>query len=123
VRTFDVFNYQPLVSNGIITTEDFNHNQPQVVRSFVQATLKGLKDVIANPTWAVEISKSYIPNLTDTTQTMSVLQATLPLWQSNAQLGYNDSTTWEAMAQFLVTEKIIAPVKDLTQAYTNQAIS
>src|SRR5690242_1416431 len=47
VRTFDVSDYQPLVSNGIITTESTLNNEPEVVRSFVQATIKGLKDVIA----------------------------------------------------------------------------
>src|SRR2546423_427007 len=47
VRTFDVSNYQPLISNGIITTENTWHNQPQLVRSFVQATIQGLQEVIA----------------------------------------------------------------------------
>src|SRR6266436_4413644 len=46
VRTFDVSDYQPLISNGIITTESALHNQPDVVRGFVQAIIKGLKDVI-----------------------------------------------------------------------------
>lgn len=122
VRTFDVSNYQPLVSNGIVTTEETYHSQPQMVRSFVQATLKGLKDVIADPNGAVEISKGYVQGM-DSTQALSVLQATIPLWQGNGPPGYNDSATWEATAQFLATEKIIAPVKDVTQAYTNQTVS
>ena len=122
VRTFGVSDYQPLVSNGIITTEDTYHNQPQVVRSFVQATLKGLKDVMAHPAQAVEISKSYIQGM-DATQALSVLQATIPLWQGNGPAGYNDSATWEATATFLTIEKMIAPVKDVTQAYTNQTVS
>src|SRR6266446_9291216 len=63
VRTFDVSNYQPLVSNGIITTAGTLHSQPQLVRNFVQATIKGLKDVIADPAGAVQISKGYVPNL------------------------------------------------------------
>src|ERR1700730_2179886 len=37
VRTFLASDYQPLISNGIITTEDTYHNEPQVVREFVQA--------------------------------------------------------------------------------------
>src|SRR5947209_6720048 len=63
VRTFDVSNYQPLVSNGIMTTEGTLHSQPQLVQSFVQATLKGLKEVIAKPAEAVQISKSFIPGM------------------------------------------------------------
>ena len=86
VRTFDVSDYQPLVSNGIITTEDTFHSQPQLVQSFVQATLKGLRDVIANPSLAVQISKSYIPGM-DPDRAMSVLQATSTSMPINTSIG------------------------------------
>jgi NitT/TauT family transport system substrate-binding protein len=123
VRTFPVSDYQPLVSNGIITTEDTYHNQQQMVRNFVQATLKGLKEVIDNPSEAVQISKAYVPGLVPD-QAMSVLQASIPLWESsNGQLGYNDSATWQSMEQFLVAQKMIAPVQGLSQVYTNQAVA
>src|SRR2546428_11039503 len=111
VRTFAVSDYQPLISNGIITLEDTYRNQPQMVRDFVQATLKGLKEVMDNPSEAVEISKTYVPGLVPD-QATSVLRATIPLWQSsNGQPGYNDSATWQSMEQFLVAQKIISPVQ------------
>lgn len=121
VRTFDVSDYQPLVSNGIITTVDTLHNQAQLVHEFVQATLKGLQDVIADPAGAVQASKSYVPNL-KADQALLVLQATIPIWQGNGQvaLGHNDATTWQSMEQFLVAQKIIPPVQDLSQAYANE---
>ncbi len=124
VRTFDVSNYQPLISNGIITTENTWHNQPQLVRSFVQATIQGLQEVIANPTEAVQISKSYVPGM-NTTTAMTVLQATIPIWKGSGQnpLGYNDSATWQSMQQFLVAQKIIPSAQDLSQAYTNVSSS
>jgi NitT/TauT family transport system substrate-binding protein len=122
VRTFAVSDYQPLISNGIVTTEEMYHNQPQEVRNFVQATLKGLKDVIADPAGAVETSKSYIPGLTNTAQTLTILKATIPLWQSSKQPGYNDEATWQSMEKFMVAEKMISPVSDLTQAYTNKTV-
>ncbi|HLI90538.1 MAG TPA: ABC transporter substrate-binding protein [Ktedonobacteraceae bacterium] len=122
VRTFDVSDYQPLVSNGIITTQDTYRAQPQMVRGFVQATLKGLKDVIADPSGALQISKSYIPGLTNTTQAMNVLQATIPVWQGKGKLGYNDSATWQSMESFMVALKMIKPISDLSQAYTNQTV-
>ncbi len=122
VRTFNVSDYQPLVSNGIITTEDTYHNQPTLVKSFVQATLKGLKDVLADPTGAVQISKPYVPGM-NVDQATSVLQATLPIWQNaNGQLGYNDSVTWSSMEQFLLAEKIVGPSQDVAQAYSNQSL-
>jgi NitT/TauT family transport system substrate-binding protein len=122
VRTFNVSDYLPLISNGIVTTEETYRSQQQEVRNFVQATLKGLKDVIANPSEAVQLSKSYVPGLTDTTGALEVLQATIPLWQGKGQPGLNDSASWKAMEQFMVTQKMIAPVSDLAQAYTNQAV-
>src|SRR5207248_2366600 len=103
VRTFDVSDYQPLVSNGIITTEATFQSQPQLVQSFVQATLKGLRDVIANPSLAVQISKNYIPGM-DPDRAMSVLQATIPIYRGNGRLGYNDSITWQSMERFLVAQ-------------------
>lgn len=118
VRTFDVSNYQPLVSNGIITTEDTYHNQPQLVQNFVKATLKGLQYVIANPADAVQLSKSYVPGM-DSAKALSVLQATIPLWQGNGHLGNNDSATWQSMEQFLVAQNIIPTGQDFSTAYTN----
>ena len=123
VRTFNVSDYQPLVSNGIITTENTYHNQTAMVKSFVAATLKGLKDVIADPSGALQICKTYVLTLTDTTQALAVLKATIPIWQGNGQPGYNDSATWQSMEQFLVAQKMIAPVKDLSQDYVNIANS
>jgi putative riboflavin transport system substrate-binding protein len=124
VRTFDVSDYQPLVSNGIITTESTLQNQPDVVRGFVQATIRGLKDVIANPAAAVQISQNYVQGM-DTTNAMNVLQATIPIWQGDGQkpLGYNDSMTWQSMEQFLVSQNIIPPVQNISQAYTNANVS
>jgi NitT/TauT family transport system substrate-binding protein len=121
VRTFLVSDYQPLVSNGIVTTVATYHSQPQMVRNFVQATLKGLRDVIADPNGAVEISKNYIPGI-NAVQALQVLRATIPIYQGNGHLGYNDSATWQSMEQFMVAEKMIAPIQDLSQAYTNQDI-
>lgn len=124
VRTFDVSDYQPLVSNGIITTETTLQNKPQVVKAFVQATLKGLKDVIANPQAAVQTSASYIPGM-DQSKALSVLQATIPVWQGDGHvaLGFNDSATWQSMAQFMVASQIIPQPADLSKAYTNQFVS
>ena len=121
VRTFAVSDYQPLVSNGIITTEKTYQAQPQMVSAFVQATLKGLKDVIANPDGALDVSKSYVPAL-NVTQARPVLLATIPLFQGSGAPGSNDSATWESMEKFLVSQKMIQPVSNLSQAYTNQTI-
>jgi len=122
VRTFPVSDYQPLVSNGIITTQDMYSNQAQTVRDFVQATLKGLQDVIANPAAGVDASKDQVPGL-NTAQATDVLKATIPLWQGKGQPGYNDSAAWDATEKFLVAQKMITAQPNLAQLYTNKALA
>ncbi|HEU5381758.1 MAG TPA: ABC transporter substrate-binding protein [Ktedonobacteraceae bacterium] len=121
VRTFDVSDYQPLISNGIVTTESTLHDQNlNVVQPFVQATLKGLQDVIANPAEALQIGKSYIPGM-KTDVAMDELQATIPIWKGSGQhaLGYNDSAVWQTMAQFLAGQKLIPANLDVSKAFVN----
>ncbi|MBE3561960.1 MAG: ABC transporter substrate-binding protein [Ktedonobacteraceae bacterium] len=122
VRIFAVSDYIPLVSNGIVTTEDTYHNQQQMVRAFVQATLKGVKDVIADPNAAVETSKAFVPNLNQA-QALEVLKATIPIWQGNGQPGHNDDAAWAATQQFLLAQKMISSGQDVKLAYTNQLLS
>ncbi|GCE49604.1 NitT/TauT family transport system substrate-binding protein [Thermosporothrix hazakensis] len=122
VRTFAVSENYPLVSNGIVATEEMLRTDEKTVRAFVQATLKGLQDVIKNPEEAVTISKSYVPGLTDTAGALEVLKATIPTWQGKGKLGYNDPAVWEATARFMVDQKMISPVKDLQKAYTNSTV-
>ncbi len=121
VRTFAVSDYQPLVSNSIITTDQTLQGQSQTVHSFVQATLKGLRDVINDPAGAVQVTKGFVPGL-NASQALQVLQATIPIYRGDGHLGYNDSATWSSMAQFLVAQKMIGPVANLSQVYTNQYI-
>ncbi len=120
VRTFDVPNYQPMVSNGIVTTEQTWSSQTSMVRAFVQATIKGLNEVLANPSEALELSKSFIPGM-NTVQAQDELQATIPIWKGTGQhpLGYNDLVTWQAMAQFMAGQGLIPANPDVSKAFVN----
>src|SRR6185312_8507199 len=85
-RTFAASDAQPLVSNGIAATQHELSAHPDLMRALVAATLRGLAYTIANPQRAVTLSEKYVPGLNDATQqasALAVLQATIPLWQSN----------------------------------------
>lgn len=120
VRTFDVSNYQPMVSNGISTTEQTLNTQHSMVSAFVQATLKGLNDVIANPSEALQLSQSFIPGM-NKTEAQDELQATIPIWKGNGQhpLGYNDLATWQATAQLMVSLNLLSASTDASKAFVN----
>lgn len=50
-------------SNGIIASEDTLENDPELVRSFVRATLKGMEYAFENPDEAGEIFNSHHPEI------------------------------------------------------------
>jgi NitT/TauT family transport system substrate-binding protein len=120
VRTFDVPNYQPMVSNGIVTTMQTWSSQARMVRAFVQATVKGLNAVLANPSEAVQISRTFIPGM-NMAIAQDELQATIPIWKSTGQHmpGYNDLATWQSMAQFMAGQGLIPGDIDVRQAFVN----
>jgi NitT/TauT family transport system substrate-binding protein len=120
VRTFDVSDYQPLISNGIVTTEQTLSSQSSVVHAFVQATLKGLNEVIANPSEAMSISQGYIPGMNATTAKDELL-ATIPIWKGDGHhsLGYNASSTWQSTAHFLAGQGLIPANLDVSKAFAS----
>jgi NitT/TauT family transport system substrate-binding protein len=126
-REFDVSSVQPLVSNGLAATQDELTAHPAEIRALVAATLHGLAYTIAHPQDAVSLSKSYVPGLSDATQAasaLSVLQATLPLWQSSPAdgsyaPGYTDPAAWQSMAAFLQSQGQLFGAVDATQSLSN----
>jgi NitT/TauT family transport system substrate-binding protein len=122
VRTFNVSDYQPMVSNGIITTESTLRDQGKnVVQPFVKATIQGMNYVIAHPAEAVQISRNFVPAM-DVSKATAELQATIRDWKGSGDhpIGYNDLTTWQTMEQFMVSEKLIQKSLDVSKAFVNE---
>lgn len=128
VNLIRVSDFYPLASDGMITSEQLIAEKPELVRSFVRATLKAMQDVIANPDAAFSTTLDFVPELKTTdaaTQKLQrqVLQATLPYWQSDLTakngLGYTDSASWQATHTFLRASGLLKADVDLTKAFTN----
>ncbi|WBO69631.1 ABC transporter substrate-binding protein [Streptomyces camelliae] len=112
-----------LVSSGLGASESFLAKRPGDVRKFVQATLRGVEFTLAHPKEAVELSRSYIPGLTDAKSqalAQKVLKASAPLIRgSGGQLGKNDPQTWLRMAGFLKDKGLIQKEVPAGKAYSN----
>ena len=52
-------------SNGIVAIEDYINQKPEVVRSFVQATMQGVEYAIAHASESVSILKKHQPQLNE----------------------------------------------------------
>ncbi|HEU4322536.1 MAG TPA: ABC transporter substrate-binding protein [Roseiflexaceae bacterium] len=125
IRVADVY---PMASDGLVTSEALLREEPELVRGFVRATLRGMQDVINNPDEAFTVSLEYIPELqkapAETQQLQrKVLQATLDYWQSDLTakqgLGYTNSASWQATHTFLRDSGLLKSDVDLSTAFTN----
>ena len=65
VTELRVADYVQLASNGILASEKVIAEDPELVKAFVGAFLKGLQYTIENPDEAYELSANYIPNFAD----------------------------------------------------------
>jgi NitT/TauT family transport system substrate-binding protein len=113
----------PLVSNGIGVLQSELDAHPNDIKALVAATLRGVQYTIAHPQQALDLSKPYVPGLSEpknASNALAVLQATIPLWQSDgARPGYNDPATWQAMASFMPAYGLLSGPTDATKAYSN----
>jgi NitT/TauT family transport system substrate-binding protein len=123
VTEIRVSDYVLLASNGILANEAVIRDNPELVRAFVGAFLKGLADTIANPEEAFELSEPYIPNFADLDQDvqMQILLTSIEQWQAE-RLGYSDPQAWENMQEVLFEMGLIPENMDLNKAYTNEFI-
>lgn len=124
VRTFPVGDVSPLVANGLVVTDEYLDDEPDLVRAMIEATLRGVQYALDNPEETVEIAKDYVPTLTDSEQeaaALEVLQATLPLWevQGDGTLGEGDPADWEAMESFLQEYGLLEAPVEVDDVFTN----
>lgn len=121
VDVIPVADYIDLVANGIITNETMIAEQPEQVRAFVGALLKGIAYTLDNPDEAYAISKGYVEGLDDSR--ITVLEASLPLWQTDRP-GYTDPASWEATQNILLEMGFLTqPLADLPAAYSNDFLA
>jgi NitT/TauT family transport system substrate-binding protein len=122
LRVADIYN---LAANGIIVSEDLLASDPDLVRNFITASLRGLRDTIDDPNAAFDLSLSFIPeaNLGDVELQRQVLLESLPYWYSDLTsangLGYTDAALWEASEAFMREAGLLSGPVDVNAAFTN----
>lgn len=123
VTEIRVSDYVQLASNGILASEKVISENPDLVKKFVGAFLKGLADTIANPDEAIKLSASYIPNFSDLDANVQkqILQTSIEQWKADRP-GYSDPQAWENMQNVLLEAGLIPEKLDLSKAFTNEFI-
>lgn len=123
VTELRVSDFVQLASNGILASEKVIAENPELVRSFVGAFLKGLQYTIDHPDEAYALSETYIPNFVDLDETVQkeVLAVSISQWKAD-RLGYSDPQAWENMQNVLLDMGLIPEELDLSKAFTNEFI-
>ena len=123
VTEIRVADYVQLASNGILASEKVITENPELVRAFVGAFLKGLEDTVTNPDEALTMSESYIPNFADLDADVQkqILETSVEQWKAE-RTGYSDPQAWENMQNVLLDMGLIAEKMDLNKAFTNEFI-
>ena len=123
VTELRVADYAQLAANGLLASEKVIAENPELVRAFVGAFLKGLKDTLDNPDEAFTLSGKYIPNFSDLEAAVQkqVLTTSIEQWQTT-RLGYSDPQAWENMQNVLLDMGLLTEKLDLSKAFTNEFI-
>ena len=120
VNVIDVADYANLVANGVMTNEQTIAEEPELVRGFVRAFLRGLQDTLDDPDAAYETSKRFVEGLDDSRR--GVLDASIGLWRAD-RLGAADPAAWQETHDLLLDMGLLdAPLPDVTALYTNEFI-
>ncbi|MBI2757662.1 MAG: ABC transporter substrate-binding protein [Chloroflexi bacterium] len=120
INELQVADYVKLASNGIITNEKTISENPNLVRGFVKAFLRGLADTIANPDEAYTISTKYVDTLAGADQKVQkeILARSIDEWKTD-RLGLSDPQAWQNMNDTLLKMGSITKSLDANKMFTN----
>jgi NitT/TauT family transport system substrate-binding protein len=123
VTELRVADYTNLAANGVLTSEKMIAEDPELVKAFVGAFLKGVQYTIEHPDEVYELSAKYIPNFADLDQTVQkeILATSIEMWKA-PRLGYSEPQAWENMQDVLLNMGLITEKMDLSKAFTNSFV-
>ena len=115
-----VADYAPLVSNGVVASEDVLQNRPELVRGFARAFLRGLEDTVNDPDAAFEICKDYVDGLEENEEVQrAVLETSLDYWRGES-LGRSDPEAWENTVEVMRGANLMENDVEPAEAFTNE---
>lgn len=107
-------------ADTLFTTERMIKENPDLVRRFVKATLRGWEYAYSYPTEAVDYTLIYSDQLTENHET-AMMQASLELLKPDDEpIGTIDRKVLEEMYDLLVSNNILDKPLDIDKLYTTQ---
>lgn len=112
-------------STSIFVSEEFLAGNKDLLAGFLRATLKGLKDAIANPAEAAEFMAAQFA-LVNQDDVLGKWKLNEPFFTSSVSqangLGFQDLARWQALEKVLLEGDNIKTTVDVTKAFTNEIV-
>ncbi|WP_080832724.1 ABC transporter substrate-binding protein [Cohnella massiliensis] len=109
-------------ADTLFTTEKMIENDPETVKGFVQASMKGWQYAIDHPNEAAEVTVKYGDGLNLEHET-AMMNASIPLLEADkAPLGQMEESEWSALQTSLLDVGFLKEEQDLPAAFTNEFI-
>jgi NitT/TauT family transport system substrate-binding protein len=119
-----VENYFPSMAQAIIASDELIASNPELIGKLVRATLKGMADIMADPSGAVA---DYVKAVPQNAGKEAAMEAVFKLYNEyvypgQAVLGAMDPKRLEAVQAFYVKEGFVKEALPLDNLYTNQFV-
>ena len=106
-------------ADTIFTTKEMIEKNPEKVRKFLKASIKGWKYAIENPETSVKQLVKINPALNYDHQ-LGYLNGSIPLIMTDEEIGVSDSKVWKSMIDNLYDNKIIKKKIKASDVFTNE---
>jgi NitT/TauT family transport system substrate-binding protein len=112
-------------SNGLGAMDDFIKQKPEVTRSFVQATMEGVKYTLAHPAEAVQMLKKHQPQLDEKTavQEIAIIRKLSNADNTKGPLGSITKEKMQATQDLMVKYLDLKDPPPIADTYTNEFLS
>jgi NitT/TauT family transport system substrate-binding protein len=103
--------------NLIFTTEDIIQNRPELVESFLRATLQGYEEAVADPEMAARLSAEYNPDLVYENELASMRISVPLIAPPDTVIGTMNPDIWQLSYELLRDGDVLPADFDVTSAY------
>lgn len=112
-------------SNGIGAMEEFIKAKPEVTKNFVQATMQGVADTLANPKEAVSILKKYQAQLDEEValKEIEIIRTLSNASDPKQKLGFMSKEKMEATQELMIKYLDLKDRVPVDQAFSNEFLA
>jgi NitT/TauT family transport system substrate-binding protein len=109
------------IGSGLVTTRERTKEEPEEVRAFVQAFLRGLADTLEDPQGAVDATAKFFPDAVSSySDPVAVVEVVNTMVQT--PLGRMPEDVWERTVEVLVDSGDLKEAQPLDNYFTNEFI-